>query len=386
MQITIKMEDSKMSNENINDFNRKAQSDNSITNSFTKDHLKIASKAFESIRNSWANGVLNDDFEFIKLSTKNPELVETNLINFDTVKNQQGYRVSGRSPSINDVKRSIQEQGYKLNKEMPVLYKNPDGTYDIITGNTRYWVLEQFNFTNLIAYVYEGISNSNTKGIELDKRELSVVLNPAEDPSEPASMEDVIQYGLAVCNAKVIDVNSPSAFDQIKKKIARSTFAIQLSESKVSYCVATIMNRADGYAGEEIVPLNNVEANKWVHDAKFKNIPNKVRYIVKSYDMVRANVVEAIQEAAQFPNEEVRLIIHGGILGGNPGSTWENRVTKFWYKKNEILNDFQQVIFGGKTKDIQNFVLYGAIPQVESMHDLNKLVLFNQRNGSLYQK
>jgi len=375
-----------MSNENINDFNRKAQSDNSITNSFTKDHLKIASKAFESIRNSWANGVLNDDFEFIKLSTKNPELVETNLINFDTVKNQQGYRVSGRSPSINDVKRSIQEQGYKLNKEMPVLYKNPDGTYDIITGNTRYWVLEQFNFTNLIAYVYEGISNSNTKGIELDKRELSVVLNPAEDPSEPASMEDVIQYGLAVCNAKVIDVNSPSAFDQIKKKIARSTFAIQLSESKVSYCVATIMNRADGYAGEEIVPLNNVEANKWVHDAKFKNIPNKVRYIVKSYDMVRANVVEAIQEAAQFPNEEVRLIIHGGILGGNPGSTWENRVTKFWYKKNEILNDFQQVIFGGKTKDIQNFVLYGAIPQVESMHDLNKLVLFNQRNGSLYQK
>jgi hypothetical protein len=85
-------------------------------------------------------------------------------------------------------------------------------------------------------------------------------------------------------------------------------------------------------------------------------------------------------------NEEVRLVIHGGILGGNPGSTWENRVTKFWYKKNEILNDFQQVIFGGKTKDIQNFVLYGAIPQVESMHDLNKLVLFNQRNGSLYQK
>ena len=375
-----------MSNKNINDFDRKAESDNSITNSFTEDHLDIASKAFESLRNSWANGVLNDDFEFIKLSKNNPELVNTKLINFDTERNIQQYRASKRNPSINDVKRSIQEQGYKLNKEMPVLYKNPDGTYDIITGNTRYWVLEQFNFTNLIAYVYEGISNSNTKGIELDKRELSVVLNPAEDPSEPASMEDVIQYGLAVCNANVIDVNSPTAFDQIKKKIARSTFAIQLSDSKVSYCVATIMNRADGYAGEEIVPLNNIEANKWIYDAKLINIPNKVRYIVKSYDMVRSNVVEAIQEAAQYPNEEVRLIIHGGILGGNPGTTWENRVTKFWYRKNEILNDFQQVIFGGKTKDIQNFVLYGAIPQVESMHDLNKLVLFNQRNGSLYQK
>ena len=375
-----------MSNKNINDFDRKAESDNSITNSFTEDHLDIASKAFESLRNSWANGVLNDDFEFIKLSKKNPELVKTKLINFDTEKNMQEYRASKRNPSINDVKRSIKDQGYKLNKEMPVLYKNPDGTYEIITGNTRYWVLEQFNFTNLIAYVYEGKSKTNTKGIELDKRELSVVLNPAEDPSEPASMEDVIQYGLAVCNANVIDVNSPTAFDQIKKKIARSTFAIQLSDSKVSYCVATIMNRADGYAGEEIVPLNNIEANKWIYDAKLINIPNKDTYIVKSNDMVRSNVVEAIQEAAQYPNEEVRLIIHGGILGGNPGSTWETRVTKFWYRKNEILNDFQQVIFGGKTKDIQNFVLYGAIPQVESMHDLNKLVLFNQRNGSLYQK
>jgi hypothetical protein len=381
-----------MSNLKTYDFDRKAQSDNSITNSFTEEHLDIAKEAFKSIRNSWANGVLNDELECIKLRKDNPYLVQRSVINFDTEKNIQEYRAAKRNPSINAVKRSIREQGYKLKQELPVLHKNPDGTYDIITGNTRCWVLDQYNFTNMIAYVYESKKVSNTIGIRLDKRELSVVLNPANDPSEPGSMEDVIQYGVDVCNSNVIDVNSPTAFDQIKKKIRRSTFAISLSEQKISYCVATIMNRADGYSGETIVPLHNVEASNWMQkpttssNRKYVNIPGQVRYVVKSYDMVRANVVEAIQEAAQFPNEEIRLVIHGGILGGNPGSTWENRVTKFWYKKNEILNDFQQVIFGGKTKKIQNFVLYGAIPQVESMHDLDRLVLFNQRNGSLYQK
>ena len=178
-----------MSNK-VNDFNRKAKSDDSITNKFTKDHLEVAKESFESIKNSWANGVLNDDFEFIRLSKKSPVIVETKLINFDTEKNIQDYRSAKRNPSINKVRRSIEEQGYKLNKELPVLYMNPDGSYDIITGNTRYWVLEQFNFTNILAYVYKAKANSNTKGIELDKRELSVVLNPAEDPSEPASTEE----------------------------------------------------------------------------------------------------------------------------------------------------------------------------------------------------
>ena len=380
-----------MSNK-VNDFNRNAKSDDSITNKFTKDHLEVAKESFESIKNSWANGVLNDDFEFIRLSKKSPVIVETKLINFDTEKNIQDYRSAKRNPSINKVRRSIEEQGYKLNKELPVLYMNPDGSYDIITGNTRYWVLEQFKFTNILAYVYKAKSNSNTKGIELDKRELSVVLNPAEDPSEPASTEDVIQYGLAVCNAKVIDVNSPTAFDQIKKKIVRATFAIQLSASKISYCVATIMNRADGYSGEQIIPLNNREAAIWMQkpsvrsNRKYVNIPGQVRYVVKRYDETRHAILETIQEAAQYPNEEVRLVIHGGILGGNPGETWEKRVIKFWYQKNEIFNDLQQVIFGGKTKDIQNFVLYGAIPQVESMHDLDQIVLFNQKDGSIYQK
>ena len=41
--------------------------------------------------------------------------------------------------------------------------------------------------------------------------------------------------------------------NKTKKKIVRATFAIQLSASKISYCVATIMNRADGYSGEQII-------------------------------------------------------------------------------------------------------------------------------------
>ena len=62
-------------------------------------------------------------------------------------------------------------------------------------------------------------------------------------------------------------------------------------------------------------------------------------------------MVTAINEAAQFPDEEVRLVIHCGILGADAKSTYENRMNKFWSKKNEILNSFQTNVLNKNIKD-----------------------------------
>ena len=49
------------------DFDRKARRDDSITNTFTEDHLDIVSENFDSVKEDWANGILNEDFQHIQL-------------------------------------------------------------------------------------------------------------------------------------------------------------------------------------------------------------------------------------------------------------------------------------------------------------------------------
>jgi len=371
------------------DFNRKAKSDDSISNSFTQEHLNRAKDNFSHIQKNWANGLLNEKFEHIQLRAVNPEIIQREFVRFDSNgKRYQLARVGGRNPKINDIGVSLSERGYLLTEPMPVLFYNNDKSYNIITGMTRDYWLDQYNFDNMIAYVYEAKPGSTEDGIKHNVAELGILTNPKNPPSASATQADIIQYGVQACNEKWFDISKVTegiAYDIIKKGIKKMVKQAGLGVTKLSFCVQAILNQAKHYQGSVVLPFNNDDAKTFLKENNYVNITGKVRWIVKSYDMPEVAMVTAINEAAQFPDEEVRLVIHCGILGADAKSTYENRMNKFWSKKNEILNSFQQVIWGGKPKNIQNFVLYGGVPQVSSEHNMKKLVKYDQLNGSLTQ-
>ena len=371
------------------DFNRTAKSDDSISNSFTTEHLKIAEDNFPYIRKNWANGILMDEYEHIQLRKVNPEIIKREYVKFDSNGTRyQLARVGGRNPKINDIGVSLSDRGYILTEPMPVLFYNNDKSYNIITGMTRDYWLNEYNFDNMIAYVYEAKPGASEDGIAKNMAEAGIYTNPKNPPSASSDQADIIQYGVKACDKKWLDISKKTegeAYDVIKEGIKKMAKQAGLGKAKLSFCVQAILNQAKHYKGSIVLPFNNADAKTFLVDNNYVDILNKVRWIVKSFDMPEVAMVSAINMAHEFPNEEVRLVIHCGILGADAKSTYESRMNKFWSKKTEILNSFQQVIWGGKSKDIQNFVLYGGVPQVSSEHNMKKIVKYNQLDGSLTQ-
>lgn len=371
------------------DFDRKARRDDSITNTFTEDHLDIVSENFDSVKEDWANGILNEDFQHIQLREVNPELIERKFILFDSQNRRyQLAREGGRNPKLNEIGISITERGYLLDEPMPVLFYTNDTQYSIITGMTRDYWLDEYNFTNMIAYIFEAKDNATEDGIAQEVAELGLLLNPKEPPSAETTQADVIKYGLRACKEKWLDISNVSegvAYDMIKQFIKRSIKAAGLGQAKWTYCTQAILNQAEDYKGSKVLPFNNEDAKDFLKENKYIDIPGKVRYLVKAYDMPQVAIIDAINLAKQFPKEEIRLVIQCGLLGADAQNTFENRMNSFWAKKNEILSSFQQVIFNGKTQDIQNFTLYGGVPQIAKNYNLRKLVKYNQLDGSLSQ-
>jgi hypothetical protein len=112
----------------IYDFNRKAKSDDTITNTFTEDHLQIAKDNFKRIRETWANGVLNRKFKHIQLRVE-PERINREFIQFDSdgketvFKNRsQKSRVGAVNPLEQEIQICIGELGYYVDIQQPVVF------------------------------------------------------------------------------------------------------------------------------------------------------------------------------------------------------------------------------------------------------------------------
>jgi hypothetical protein len=381
---------------NIYDFNRKAKSDDRITNSFTEEHLQIASDNFKRIRNTWANGVLNKQFKHIQLRPE-PEKIDRKFIQFDSdgketvYKNRtQKSRRGGVNPLEKEIHTSICDLGYYVDIQQSVVYSINRKSFRYVTGQTRDGALEIYNFTNMLGYVLEAQTGDHVtqKGIDQELALLGILLNPKPLPEAPSSMADIVQYGLNSCDQRDLDISRVTegqAYDMISDYIDEPCEVARLSKPKKTICIQSILNQAKDYDGSKVYPMSGARATLWLKENNYINIPNKLRYIVGTSSMPEIALMKSILIASQFPKEEIRLVVQCEVLGADAMTTFETRMKDFWNKKNAFLSGIQQVIFNGKTKDIQNWVLYGSPPQIEKHYNMTKIVKYNQLDGSLKQ-
>ena len=130
--------------------------------------------------------------------------------------------------------------------------------------------------------------------------------------------------------------------------------------------------------------MNADKALKWLKGTKYKDIQGTkdkkgVKYIIKSYDMVTKGQVDAIKLAKKHPNYEIRVIVHCGTLSPSKAEEqYIKRLSVFWKDWHSQLDAYQQVIFAGKPQSPKNIVLYGGLPQIASIFDLDTCVLYVQ--------
>ena len=85
-------------------------------------------------------------------------------------------------------------------------------------------------------------------------------------------------------------------------------------------------------------------------------------------------------------NDVTNIILHTGILEGSDlKSCYDDRVSNFVKFYSGTLNNFSTLYFKGKKAIKDKVKLYGVLPSLSSVHNLDEVVLFD-KNNNMYQK
>lgn len=118
---------------------------------------------------------------------------------------------------------------------------------------------------------------------------------------------------------------------------------------------------------------------------------DKVKYLWTSFELYSKAFTRACKIAAEYPNAEVRIIIHTGTLKGyDLSSVYKLRVQKFVSEFENIVH----VVGAAADKDATDLVgatfsrikIYGALPTLGANHDLETPFILSERTGKFYQK
>ena len=366
----------------IYDFNRNALIDEKITNAFTEEHLEAHKRLcpMESYP-EYTNELPFDSIEFLDTDIVSRE----HITNDSEIDPRTQKARAGGSIDESDMKllsSSFHTKGVKLNNLAPMVFKYGENKYKYITGHSRDFVYDTYNFSNAIVNIFQAKEGSTDTELRNDLSAMGLFTNPKVDPQVETSMEDMILELTTAIQQNWIDGKN---FNQVRKRARLFGERINLSSTKIDQCASTAINQCETNPFDKVYPMLSSDAEKWLVDHNFIDVKDKIKYFSKSYDFSSKATVDCIKYAHANPKEEVRIIVHCGVVWTD--EQWEDRVKKFYNEYHAILNAFQNVIFNGCKQKPQNIKLYGAIPQVGSISDHNKLCFYKtDGTGETYQK
>lgn len=268
---------------------------------------------------------------------------------------------------------SYVKHGYDL-RELPPAVVKVGEEYRYLTGHTRDAVATKLAIDYIIVDLFEPVEGATMSEVEGAISFLGVYFNPERLPAFKATMDDIqSELERAVTNGWIErDITAVSERANFLGK------AVNLSQTKIDMLTLRVLNSQ----GEDLVarPMSSAFASSWMEEFKYINIPHKVKYFTRSYDVVTKPLCDATKYANEHPDEEVRVVIHAGVLDDfeNQTAQYYNRISGFVTKWNDLISAFSSVHFGGKRRVLSNIKLYGAVPQVGRFQDLTRVIPIEQ--------
>jgi hypothetical protein len=364
-------------------FNTSADADN--PNSFTEEHRK----AMEGLIHLKAYPEKYDNRRF-----KTVEFVAFRVIDAGKIK------MDGKQPSGTSVRRQIARKGGAINdKQTNVLdfslitngsvLSVPPGAvfervsnidYVYITGMSRDDRYQKYFFKNRLVAVYRAKEGFTEDEILNELSQLGNIFNPKSLPEVEAKDYDIVEEGVRAVGKSWINPD----YNEILDRITPQCNAVGIGKTHASRLAMVILNDT----GESpVLPMTSEKSQEWIDGTNYKDIPNKVRYVVKSYDMVSKGQIDCVKLAKKYPKEEIRLMVHCGIVTGGI-EQYTSRLTKYWVDWYAQLDAFSDVYFDSKPIVPSNLTVYGGVPQCTGEMDVKQVCLFVQDSveGEFTQK
>jgi hypothetical protein len=358
-------------------------------NLFTTEHLNSMNSLINKDAHPEKYG---DSFKTIKFVGF--EIIDANEISLDTkqlsttsVSFQQTRKGGGISDAEDkDLDTSLVNNGVMLNVPPGAVYRRSkecresDKPCIYITGQSREEKYRKYNFRNRLVAVYEQKKEVVDGDIQNELSQLRNIFNPRGLPQVPAKEYDIIDEVLRAIDAKWIKPD----YDSILERVLIQCKPVSIGKTRATQIAMTVLNNI---SSSPVLPMTADKATEWLEGSKYKNIEGKVRYVVKSYDIVSKGQVDAVKSAKKYPNEEVRVIVHCGIVTSGMDQ-YTARLTKFWVDWYAQLDAYKDTYFNGQPIKPRNLTLYGGVPQVTEEFDTTQVCLFVQDSvtGEFTQK
>tara|TARA_B100001079_G_C16358241_1_gene491618 strand:+ start:179 stop:1363 length:1185 start_codon:yes stop_codon:yes gene_type:complete len=375
------------------------------TNIFTDDHIDYHKEHFNKetyapvLVREWDHiellkGEKDDEWSFVKLLPVS--ILEQN--SDDTYRNQE-FRVGGdiTPEEYNDFVRSFVD-GWDMTEPFIVAFEYKPGHFMIETGHTRIRYAKEKGITHLPTYVFVPKNSSSTTDILSDCLRLGLCAQVKKRKYSTIKQADIVQGVLKqVLNSSGLSLkglNDGEAFTKIYPRVSEAADRGPFSENKVSEMVWSVVKQSPTYEGGIVRPLDGVSARQWCEDNKYAPVwkgkketdhitdKDKVIYVVAAYDMAEKHYQLGCRISRMYPKKKIRLIYHAKTLTSKPGPQYKKRAKLCWKKTKEMLDNLQIIVFDNTPAQTSRVKVWGMPPQIESSHDMTKMNIFNQFDGS----
>lgn len=326
-------------------------------------------------------------------------VIDINLVDFDAVNwldsdsglITQTARRGGKNLKEKEIARDIASFGFKLNQPAIAVLQTEMNELIPLNGRTRRNIFGKSyshvnNFIGIIYGIkpeYVNPDGSLTPQAESDISIFGCSSNAYTDPAGELSKEDVVrEVKIAIAN-KWINPEIEEIQDRVYKLCGKGVFTDR-TRSDLSY---RIFNQ---YAvGNKVLPWdvsnvklwrkkNNLLDVTWDIPKKYgKTLYDGIMYVVVSSETLEKSVGTVARTAKDNPTKLIRVVIHTGILKGYDEETnYYGKINNFRKTWQNHLDDIAFAFFSGGPALFDRVELYGALPAVELIHDLTKIVKF----------
>lgn len=342
---------------------------------FTEDDLKMSKHFLDTHKLSYPHlyeaNLYNKSFKFIKR-----DLIDADAISFKSGPgNTQDVRKSGLNPEYDELKIDLEEFGYRPYCPPIAIRKTSDGKYVILNGRTRDKILRENKVKNRIVDIYECDDATALK--------FGIASNSERPPAGLATREDII-YGatIAINNGWISD-----DYDDVYAWVSEAC-GTRFVQGKRREMVNQIVSHVDAIKNDEVIVAwaNTSEPEAWMKVNNYVDTNGRVpvRYLVYSYSAYSLSFLRACRFAMENPDAEIRVVIHtGNLTAADVVKCYISRILKFkkeWYSH---ISDVSHTFFGGKAPSFNRIKLYGCIPALSELSDLDELIIFGKNDSKI---
>jgi hypothetical protein len=368
----------------------------------SKDNLKELQETYESLlKTSWQG---TETIAFGENLPKNLEFEKFCIVDIkDLYENgvEQTHREYGRSADYDTILKSIDMGGWKAKHVPPQVIR--DGTsWKVLTGNTRLQILLSNGVYCIVVAVYNVIAQGEY-AIQQAIIEAGQSFNCQSDPASPPSQADIIN---AV--SKLVDLHKKSDgdygisndLDKIREKVLElsgPTFARKIRD-KLAFSVHNTHNPNGAVAAWQTSGDAKWNVDKAKTDIFKLHDSKDVRYLITTSAKQSYVWIKAIQEANEYPNANIRIVAHTGVLGAQGGYDLEkiykdrsrNAVKEFDALKREFVSFFLSDVKDKSAKEtltdkFKRISFYGLYPALTDRHNMDAIIHYNSNNKTFTQ-